>query len=369
MYICILQTYPLVWILMTHRTTEAYVAALNYVNENIFPLIGRGIIIDFEKAMRASIKTVAPNLPIYGCWFHFAQALRRKMASMKDLFDLIRKDKNAKLIFRKFQCLALLPAHSIMDAFVFLLHEALREHNFKEFAPFISYFKKEWLEIVKPIHFSVFDQEVRTTGSAEAYNGKLNKKFRTHGTFFNFVESLQREELSKSDEFQRHVSGKKQSDRRHKFYVRRAETIQLYWNQLKSNTTNFKLFLNIMSDDSNKIFYDENEMDIDYTAQEAGTKQNDEQQNVSNADNHTIHVRSESFFPFDLKIMIITQIFCTCYREKMKKRMSWPKLNVRVEKIKMMSKNTIRNDPIQRYGWSCLHTIHFELHFAYTRTY
>lgn len=283
---------------MTHRTTAAYVAALNYVNENIFQLVGRGIIIDFEKAMRASIKTVAPNLPIYGCWFHYAQALKRKMASMKDLFELIRKDKNAKLIFRKFQSLALLPADLITDAFVFLLHEALREHNFKEFAPFIAYYKREWLEIVKPVHFSVFDREVRTTGSAEAYNGKLNKKFRTHGTFFNFVESLQREELSKSDEFQRHVSGKKQSDKRHRFYVRRAETIKLYWDQLKSNTINFKLFLNVMSNDSNYIFYDENEMDIDCNAQETEMEQSDEQQDGTTADYHTTHVRSATYFLF-----------------------------------------------------------------------
>lgn len=29
--------------------------------------------------MRASLKIVAPNLPILGCWFHFAQPLRRKI--------------------------------------------------------------------------------------------------------------------------------------------------------------------------------------------------------------------------------------------------------------------------------------------------
>lgn len=75
-----------------------------------------------------------------------------------------RKNKKAKIIFRKFQCLALLPYDKINDAFVYLLREALNEHNFKEFSPFIAYFKKEWLEIVKPQFFSVFDEEVRTTG-------------------------------------------------------------------------------------------------------------------------------------------------------------------------------------------------------------
>lgn len=86
---------------MTRRTTEAYVAALKYVNDNIFELIGRGIIIDFEKAMRSSLKKVSP-MPVYGCWFHFAQALRRKMKSMSDLYELIRNNEDAKILFRKF---------------------------------------------------------------------------------------------------------------------------------------------------------------------------------------------------------------------------------------------------------------------------
>lgn len=245
---------------MTRRTTDAYVAALQYVNDNIINLNGRGIIIDFERAMRASLKKVAPNLPILGCWFHFAQALRRRMASMKSLFELIKKNHDAKIIFRKFQCLALLPHEEIKNAFVHLLREALDEKNFKEFSLFIAYFKKEWLESVTPEYFSVFDQDVRTTGSAEAFNGKLNKKFRTHPSFFNFVESLQREELSKTDEFNRHVHGTLQPDRRKIFYIRRHEMIAEYSKKLKDSEINYKCFLNLMSNEENKIFYDEDQM-------------------------------------------------------------------------------------------------------------
>lgn len=245
---------------MTRRTTNAYVAALQYVNENIIELKGMGIIIDFEKAMRAALKKVSPNIPILGCWFHFCQALRRQMASMEHLFALIKDNSDAKNIFRKFQCIALLPYDKIKDAFVYLLREALEEKRFKEFAPFISYFKKEWMEIVKPEYFSVFDKDVRTTGSAEAFNGKLNKKFRTHSSFFNFVESLQREELSKTDEFHRHFLGTKQPDRRKKFYVRREEMIQEHVEKLKKSKINYKHYLNIMSNEENKILYGEDEI-------------------------------------------------------------------------------------------------------------
>lgn len=273
---------------MTHRTIDAYTAALTYVNENIIELNGRGIIIDFEKAMRAGLKKVAPNLPILGCWFHFAQALRRKMASFSNMFALIKKNQDAKIIFRKFQCLALLPYEKIKDAFVHLLREALMEKKFKEFSPFIDYFKKEWMEIVKPEYFSVFDKDVRTTGSAEAFNGKLNKKFQTHAKFFNFVESLQKEELCKADEFHRHISGIKQSDRRKNFYVRRNEMIKEYSKKLRDSEINYKYFLNIMSNDENKIFYDEDQM-LDFTelTQTKAPKLIDEQESADESGDYT----------------------------------------------------------------------------------
>lgn len=248
---------------MTRRTTAAYVAALEYVNKEIIALKGRGIIIDFESAMRASLSIVAPDLPIYGCWFHFCQALRRMMASMKPLHTLIRTNQDAKYIFRKFQCLALLPYDKMNDAFVFLLREALNDFKFNEYAPFIAYFKSQWMEKVKPNYFSVFNQAVRTTGSAEAFNGKLNKKFRTHGSFFNFVENLQNEELTKCDEFSRHISGHLQPDRRKPFYLQRAELIEKISHKLQSSEINYKYFLNVLSNEDNNVFYDEEQMFTD----------------------------------------------------------------------------------------------------------
>lgn len=267
---------------MTNRTTAAYASALQYVNDNIIEINGSGIIIDFEKAMRAGLRKVSPNIPILGCWFHFAQAFRRKMASLTDLFTLVRENSAAKLIFRNFQCLSLLPYEKINDAFVHLLREALQENKMKAFAPFINYFKKEWIEIVKPEYFSVFDKKVRTTGSAEAFNGKLNKKFRTHPSFYNFVESLQGEELSKTDEFHRHAHGKEPKDTRKKFYVQREERIKEYSEKLFNSEINYKFFLNVMSNDENEMFIDDYEH-----VQSDEPKENEQQANFADDENTT----------------------------------------------------------------------------------
>lgn len=240
---------------MSRRTTQAYVSALKYVHENLIELEGQGIIIDFESAMRAALKIVVPHLPIFGCWFHHVQALRRMMTTMKELHELIRTNLDAKTLFRKFQCLALLPANKIKYAFTWLLKEALEVHGFTQFAPFINYYKNQWLNRVKPIHYSVYKRDVRTTGSAEAFNGKVNKIFRTHGNFFQFVECLRDEEVIKADEFCRHVNGKVQPDKRKKFYKKRSELIRNYSLQLESKKINFKLFVNTMANIDNEVLY------------------------------------------------------------------------------------------------------------------
>lgn len=242
---------------MTRRTIEAYVAALQYIDQYLIELKGDGIIIDFENAMRAAMKKVSPDIRIYGCLFHYMQALTRQMVSMKPLYDLIRANADAKFIFRKFQSLALLPGNLIKGEFISLLREALDVYKFTAFAPFVNYYKNQWLTRVKPVHFSVFKINTKTTGPAEAYNGKINKSFRTHGALFQFIEQLQKEDLAKSDQFSRDVTGVFQPDRRKKFDKKRSEVILNYSKQLEKKEITPKQFLSIMANINNEILYDE----------------------------------------------------------------------------------------------------------------
>lgn len=245
---------------MTRRTTIAYVRALKFIHENLIEINGRGIIIDFEAAMRTALKTVVPELPVLGCLFHHIQALQRMLKSMPKLYEVVRTNEEAKLIFRKFQCLAFLPVEMIRIGFTYLLREALNVHKFSDFAPFIQYYKNQWLERVTPVHYSVFNQRIRTTGSAEAFNGKINKSFRTHPAFFVFNESLQKEEAVKADQFCRDISGVVQPDKRKAFYKKRAAMIERYSSELETKTITLKHFLSVMANINNEILYPEKDL-------------------------------------------------------------------------------------------------------------
>lgn len=237
---------------MTRKTQAAYEHALRYVHENVFSLQCGAMITDYECAMRQAIRKVVPNIKLLGCWFHYAQAIRRKVASISDLFDLIRTTEKARDIYYKIICLALLPHDRIERAFNEIALEALQLS--KAFTPLIKYFQKQWLERVGPKNFSVFLEETRTTCSAEGYNGKLGKNFKTHPNFLEFIELLQWEELNKSNELEKHINGTLQIQPKKKYRERAAMIREESTKFTIPNKTNSHLFLNRMTNLRNNIF-------------------------------------------------------------------------------------------------------------------
>lgn len=229
------------------------------MHENLFPITGRGIIIDFEKAMRAALNQLKSGIKIHGCWFHFCQSLRRKVASIKPLFELIRKDNTAKEIFRRFQCLALLPANRVESVFLKISREALK---YPCFADFVDYFNDEWIKRVKPQHFSVFLMDTRTTGAAEAFNGKSNRMFKTHGNFFHFCEVLQKEEVTKATLLENEIEGTIQKSCQKKFYKKRSELIKEYSMRLRDGQIDTTLFLKTMANPKNLLVFSDSQISV-----------------------------------------------------------------------------------------------------------
>lgn len=139
---------------MSNRTTASYEKVFDYINTHVLNLDGIKTMTDFERAMRNALKKIAPNSILLACWFHFCQALRKKIASIPELFFLIRSNMEAKIFYRQFQCLALLPANKIEAAFVQLACKALKK--FQQFERFVEYFDKQWIKRETPESFSVF---------------------------------------------------------------------------------------------------------------------------------------------------------------------------------------------------------------------
>lgn len=245
---------------MSQRTTEAYESVFNYIHEHLIYLTGDAIIIDFEKAMRKALlrilKKYNSDMLILSCWFHFCQALRRKLAQMPALFEKVKADETYRTIFRRFQCLPLLPLHHIEESFRSLSKTALRL-NKDLFAPFVNYFNKEWMKTVTPSHFCLYMRGKRTTAQAESFNGKVNKTFRTHGSFFQFCEISQTIEVATTNELANYINGIQQKDTRHLSDVKRSELIRKLSIEYENNP---QLLLNALANPKNATLYAENEI-------------------------------------------------------------------------------------------------------------
>lgn len=109
-------------------------------------LNGATFITDYEASLRKAIKTSFTDTKLYGCWFHFCQAVRRQVTTKhKPLAQLIRQDSKASLEYHKLLSLPLLPAAHIVGAFEKIKDDIEKiDRNFR-FSDFLDYFEKQWL--------------------------------------------------------------------------------------------------------------------------------------------------------------------------------------------------------------------------------
>lgn len=69
-----LQSFPLVYAILTGKTQEIYVELLSYIR-NVLPLTYSQLIIitDYELGLMKAIKIVFPESIHQGCYFHYCQ--------------------------------------------------------------------------------------------------------------------------------------------------------------------------------------------------------------------------------------------------------------------------------------------------------
>lgn len=131
---------------MTRKTEECYRHIFKYIDKYIISLQCKSFMSDFELPMRNALKSVYPNAEYNTCWFHLTQAAKKNMSKLSTLSKLIRRDEEARTIYKKLLALPLLPADLIVDAFHKLKTLALSK--FKQFKTFLAYFERQWLQRV-----------------------------------------------------------------------------------------------------------------------------------------------------------------------------------------------------------------------------
>ena len=188
---------PLIYVIMSHRTEEIYTKVFKFIKDVILPANNCfhspiNVTVDFEMAIRNAVKNVWPEINVFGCNFHFCQALRRKARSMDYLLERIENSPKHAEILMMFMRSSLLPLNMINDGI-----DAIKtfigkdEELAQNFETFIEYFDFTWLGRYPPEHWCVSGQRFRTNNHIEGYNFKIKQWMPINPAPFKFLEVLQ----------------------------------------------------------------------------------------------------------------------------------------------------------------------------------
>ena len=177
---------PLVFALLTGKTSDHYKVMLNILKEKMEKIDKvfkpDNILYDYESGFKAAVAEDFPESRHIGCYFHFTQALIKKLRSL-GLITAYRFNQIFKKQMRKTFALAFLLVALVRNYYRTFVNSpkflALKT-RYPELQKFTEYFEKIWLDFFPIKFWNVFDRETnfRTTNCCEGRNSRWNKKIR-----------------------------------------------------------------------------------------------------------------------------------------------------------------------------------------------
>lgn len=144
---------------------------------------------DWEASLRSAIRATWAKIKIFGCRFHYAQAIRKKAATLK-LARLLKSSREASRAFEMFTKLCLLPQTSIEQGYQDLL-SYIKTHRLETaFAPFVKYYQRQWVNRITLKSLSIHGARYTTNNVLENYHGRDNKRMPAHPGIFQFLSEL-----------------------------------------------------------------------------------------------------------------------------------------------------------------------------------
>ncbi|CAN0059376.1 unnamed protein product, partial [Heterosigma akashiwo] len=192
---------PVFFILMTHRTEDDYMHALQaFISSMSWRLKVLSLSCDFEKALINACKCQFPDAFILGCLFHFKQALRRKLLKLGVAVQLV-----SDFVVRggPADWLTVMHVDEILSKGVQFIMANFDCGKFKkEFLSFWTYFEKEWLKAANihcwnltaalacPDEIRDLVLRFRTNNPLEHFNQTLHRLFRGRPNVVQFVHGI-----------------------------------------------------------------------------------------------------------------------------------------------------------------------------------
>ncbi|XP_066590560.1 uncharacterized protein [Prorops nasuta] len=197
---------PFAWAIMSRKSKVLYKQTFELIKAKIAPrMVPATFMSDYEVALQSAIKETFPNCEIKGCYFHLVHSITKKLKKLgiKTQIENLNEEEAAvaKIFIRKFINLSFLPHGLIETAFLHLCEEIEgREEIFDILAPFILYYKRQWIIKTSPKTFSVYQSIDRTNNGQERYHRYLNDmigiKPPIHHFFNKIIQSIKNYQIT-----------------------------------------------------------------------------------------------------------------------------------------------------------------------------
>ena len=137
--------FPLVYCLLPGKSRAVYLRALEIIKQKSedlgYTLAPAEVLTDFELAIIQAVELTFPTTEVKGCFFHFAQALNRKIATL-GLQCAYRQNPDVSKFVRKTVALAFVPQRFVRIAWHGI---KIQVPNVEKMDEFVTYFEETWL--------------------------------------------------------------------------------------------------------------------------------------------------------------------------------------------------------------------------------
>jgi len=186
---------------------------------------------DFEAAVWKAVRSLMPTVQLYGCLFHWNQAVFRKIQELGIAKSYMER-RSTHNFCRKLMALPFLPATWIVPVF-----NQLKELDVStELQELMTYISGQWIQsqIFPVTSWSVFQWPFRTNNDVEGWHHKLNQQ--ANGAALNMYDLITRlHEEAKDVELLCHFLEEGQITRvQRKKFVHLHERIQELWDQFQA---------------------------------------------------------------------------------------------------------------------------------------
>ena len=175
---------PVFFMLLQSKHEDVYQhAIMMFIAATGWTADAKTVTVDYEQALIKAMSTQFKGSKLVGCLFHWKQAIRRKLITLRIPETLVSKfvGKGGPL-----ELLCVIPARDILPKGISYVRSKTDEGSYSEkFDTFWNYFRSCWMTKYDPktwnIHDVIENEETdilvnRTNNACESFNRRLNEK-------------------------------------------------------------------------------------------------------------------------------------------------------------------------------------------------